>query len=119
MGSGSGMTDGGGKAEESEGRRSDVETRRREEGEGLLRYTVFLGEAIITMSNGSSHRPLPEPSTVMSRTFLLPLPHVGGTREAGPCMLNESSRLPPLPPLYIQYTLSGWLLSHWRKGSCR
>lgn len=29
-----------------------------EEGE-LQRYTVFLGETIITMSNGSSHRPLP------------------------------------------------------------
>lgn len=49
-----------------------------EEGAGLQRYTVFLGETIITMSNGSSHRPLPEPSTVISRTFLLPLPHVRG-----------------------------------------
>ena len=28
-------------------------------GWGLQRYTVFLGETIITMSNGSSHRPLP------------------------------------------------------------
>lgn len=40
---------------------------RRSRGWRGYRYTVFLAETIITMSNGSSHRSLPQPSTVISR----------------------------------------------------
>lgn len=38
---------------------SCVETMVGRGGRGVERYPVFLGESIITMSNGSSHRPLP------------------------------------------------------------
>lgn len=38
-------------------------------GGWVLVVKVFLGETIITMSNGSSHWLLPYPSRVISRTF--------------------------------------------------
>lgn len=51
---------------------------RRSGGRRGYRYTVFLGETIITMSNGSSHRSLPQPSTVISRTFFSSLDLMSG-----------------------------------------
>lgn len=72
---------------------------RRSRGWRGYRYTVFLGETIITMSNGSSHRSLPQPSTVISRTFFFqPGPHVRGSgKPHSACWTCPLAPPPTLP----------------------
>lgn len=96
-------------------RESGWETAEEERVGGGYRYTVFLGETIITMSNGSSHRSLPLPSTVISRTFFFPpWPSCQGIREATFCMPNMSSRSSIHPPKALmgerRSALPGWPL---------
>lgn len=108
-----------GKRQERERRGDTSEGWGGQEGEGRQRHTVFLGETIITMSNGSSHRPLPEPSTVISRAFFQLPPHVRGWGRPAPvCWTRALGFFLSLRP-HSQSSFAGWLLHYRRKGRCR
>lgn len=85
---------------------------------GGYRYTVFLGETIITMSNGSSHQSLPQPSTVISRTFFFqPATHVKGSgKPHSACWTCPLS--PPHTPLFPHPYPSCWRAGQHYLGGC-